>query len=112
MTKPQRPRARTALQPQKLADPKVARAVDDLAGAVRHLETANSRSVVVQTLVAGRNIVPHSLGRAAQGATITPSVLTSAFAWALADADNPAPDRQAFIDMTGVEQPNATIEVF
>lgn len=91
-------------------DPKVQRAID----ALRNLVEANarrSRAALRVDLVVGTNKVPHGLGRAVEGYSLTPTVASVAFAHAL-DEDNPRPDLEVWIEVIGVAQPRARIEVW
>lgn len=79
--------------------------------AVQELQRSARRQVLKVDLVVGRNVVRHGLSRAARGYTLTPTVADAAFAHAI-DVSNANPDREVWINVVGVAQPGAQIEVW
>lgn len=87
----------------------VGRSIGDLTAAVRRLEARQlDRSAQVATLNVGANRLIHLLGRTPVGATVSPTVADTTFAWAMTSAD----ERTAIITVTGVAQPGAGVEFF
>ena len=109
--KPLRPQGTTRVQVGRTADQATNRALGVLASAVQKTQETRARYVVRQDLVVGVNKVVHSLGRACAGYTLTPTVASATFAHAL-DTTNLRPDREVWITVVGVAQPDARIEVF
>lgn len=112
VSKPVRPQQRQQLQTGTLldADPaKMSRHLGDLVVAVdAQARRTTDRVRVTVDLVVGDNRVAHGLGRAALGATVTPTVADASFAWALTGGDA----RQAVITVIGVPQAKATVELY
>lgn len=79
--------------------------------AVQDLQRAPRRQALTMDLVVGRNIVRHGLGRTARGYTLVPTVADATFAHAV-DASNPRPELEVWINVIGVAQPRAAIEVW
>jgi len=69
------------------------------------------RQIVKADLAVGRNVVRHSLGHAARGYSLTATVADASFAHAI-DLSNPNPDREVWINVIGVAQRAAQIEVW
>lgn len=109
--KSQPPRASIALSTPPVDDKQVSRALAQIDQAVQELQAAPARDVLIVDLVVGSNHIRHSLGRAVQGYSLTPTVADAAFAHAL-DTANPRPDREVWISVIGAAQPGARIEVF
>ena len=90
---------------------------EDMAGVERMIDALSGqsdanrpvpRAVFTVDLYVGVNRVVTSLGRRAQGCTVTPTVADPTFAWSFA----PEGDRLALITVLGVDQPGATVEFF
>ena len=92
-------------------DPVMQQALDRVSGAVQDLQGRRKDDVVTSTLVDGINKVPHGLGRAVLGYTVTPTSVSAAFAHAI-DTTNPRPDLEVWIEVVGGPQTNAIIRVF
>lgn len=107
----QRPRAVQSLSVATVDDPATQRALEQTTEAVQRLQATRSRDVRTLDLAVGRNVVRHSLGRTATGYTLTPTVADATFAHAL-DANNPNPELEIWIDVIGVAQPDARVEVW
>ncbi len=99
------------LQAPAVEDATTQRAFDVVVGAVQDLQAKRKRDVVEADLVVGTNRVPHSLGRACEGYTLTPTTADATFAHAI-DKTNPRPDLEVWITVIGVAQDGATVEVF
>lgn len=93
-------------------DEKTSRALDALADAVRDLQARARRVVLRHDLVLGTNRVPHGLGRAPKGFSVTKTTTNATFDAALSSEDNPRPDLEIWIEVVGVAMPGAIIEVF
>lgn len=94
-------------------DQNTARAIDVISDAVRDVQSRAQRVVVAFDLVGGTvNRVPHGLGRAYRGYTVTPTVADATFAHAISSQTNPRKDLEVWIDAVGADQPGAIIEVF
>lgn len=89
-------------------DPATSRALQALTEAVRSLQSRSLPSVVVADLQVGRNAVVHRLGR--PPVFVAVQVAVSGFGYTVV-ADNPHPDRQVLIDVTGVAQPGSAVLV-
>ena len=107
----QRPAPRRTMGAVQVDDPQVARALDEVTGAVQKLEATRSRVVVAQDLAIGLNKVRHGLGRAAAGYTLVATVADAAFAHAIDDT-NPRPELEVWINVSGAAQPRARVEVW
>ena len=107
-----RPRARPGVVPTTIVgDSEEARQLGDLARSAQRLELrAQSRSTVRATLFVGRNSIVHNLGRVPSGFTVSPTVASAAFAAAISRDGTDA--RLIAIDVIGIAQPDATIEVY
>ena len=92
-------------------DPQTARAFEETSVAIQRLQRARSREAMVVDLEIGTNKLQHSLGRAALGYTLTPTVADAGFAHAL-DVTNPRPDLEVWVVVVGVDQPGARVEVW
>lgn len=104
---------RPALKAQvpKVDDPKVQRALDVLTQHLQELLGRRSRVSISFDLVVGTNRIPHDLGRACEGYTLTPTVADNGFAHAINTA-NPRPDLELWITVIGAAQPGAVLEIF
>lgn len=109
--RPQRPRAVEALAVADVADEATQRALTQVTVAVKRLQGARDRALVTADLTIGTNKLPHGLGRAVDGYALTATVASAAFAHAL-NLSNPHPEREVWIDVVGVNQPGARVEVF
>jgi hypothetical protein len=89
-------------------DRATATALGSIGRAVQGLQVQRARALVTFDLVVGTNRVPHGLGRAAVGYTITPTVADASFAHCLEEAT----DLEVWINVIGAAQPGAKIEVF
>lgn len=105
------PRGKERTPAIEVKDEQTDRALTQIRLHLDKLDAARKRDVIEFDLVIGTNKVPHGLGRAAVGYTITPSVASAAFAHAL-NRDNPRPDLSVWIDVVGADQPNAIVEAF
>lgn len=92
-------------------DPQVSRALDALRTSVERLEGARQRAVLTVDLIVGLNKIPHGLGRAVMGYTVTATVASAAFAHAI-DLTNPRPDLELWLTAVGIAMPGAVVEVF
>ncbi len=110
---PKRPATIDAIGGISVPDPATDRALRELGDQVGRVAGAARRFDVVRfDLVAGLNKVPHSLGRAAVGALVVPSVAAADFGYAAADQGaNQQRDRFVFITCTGTAQPKALVLV-
>jgi hypothetical protein len=106
-----RPGSVSVLSVAAVSDPATQRALEQTQDAVQNLQATPKRVVVQADLVVGTNIVPHGLGRRANGYTLTPTVANATFAHAI-DDENPDPDREIWVTVIGVAQPGARIEVW
>jgi hypothetical protein len=99
----------TLVQP----DPAVmSRMLSELGDRVNQVDDAHAqRFQIVASLIVGTNKIPHGLGRRFVGYTLTPTVADATFAHAIAPG-NPHPDREVWITVVGVAQPNAPLEVW
>lgn len=79
--------------------------------AVQALQKEPKRQVVSSDLVVGRNVVRHGLTRPVRGYTLTATVADATFAHAI-DRSNPRPELEVWINVVGVAQPGAQIEVW
>jgi hypothetical protein len=79
----------------------VDRAIDDLSQAIGRLGEGESFTDV--DLVVGTNRLNHGLGRRPVALEVMPAAANASFAWGYdpEQADNPHPDRQAWITVTG-----------
>jgi hypothetical protein len=107
----QRPRSVERVTEIAVDDPQTDRAIAAVRTAVERLEEARQYDVLTVDLVVGSNKVRHGLGRPVVGYTITPTVADASFAHAI-DRDNPRPQAEVWIDIVGVDQPAATLEVY
>ncbi len=99
------------VQVPAVEDASTQRALDAVADAVQTLQGKRERDHLTVDLVVGTNKVPHGLGRACIGYTVTPTYATIAFGHAL-DTSNPNPDREVWIVVLGSDQTAAIVEVF
>jgi hypothetical protein len=102
---PKRPGFVPALSVGDAASPR------QVAAAVAELSRAARRDRKRVDLVVGQNRIAHSLNRAVEGYSITPTVADATFAHAL-DETNPSPELEVWITVIGVAQPQARIEVW
>lgn len=109
--RPQRIGPVSALGVTQVDDPQTARAFEETSAAIQRLQRARSREAVTVDLIVGTNKVQHSLGRAAMGYTLTPTVADATFAHAL-DTTNPRPDLEVWITVIGVAQSDARVELW
>ncbi len=93
-----------------LDDPTIDRAVDDVRGAVRALQSRPGYQTIEVDLAIGTNTVKHGLGRAPSHVNVTPTVASAAFAWA-ADSTAAHPELQVTIIVVGAAQPGASVLV-
>ena len=92
-----------------LKDPTVSRAVDEVRKAAQTALDRRQVTIVGPVdLAIGTNAIQHGLGRAPAFVSVMSTALGGS--WAL-HADNPHPDRQVLIDVSGVAQPGASILV-
>lgn len=89
-------------------DPATSRALDAVRESVERLQDAPRTQTIEFDLVVGLNAINHSLGRPVKALVITPTVASSAFAFAL-QKNHIHADRQCLIEIVGVDQPNATV---
>ena len=109
--RPQRVGPVSVLGVTQVDDPQTARAFEETSAAIQRLQRARNREAMVVDLEVGTNKLRHSLGRAALGYTLTPTVADATFAHAL-DASNPRPDLEVWVTVIGVDQPGARVEVW
>jgi len=67
-----------------------------------------SDSTMTVDLVIGDNQIVHNLGRKPEGVSITPSVATIAFAWAMTSAD----EKLATLSVVGSDMPSAGLRFY
>lgn len=108
---PQRPRTRSVVSVPTVDDPQTARSLREIEQAVQRLQLVADRDRITADLVIGTNKVRHGLGRDVFGFTVTPTVVSAAFAFAL-DTANPNPRLEVWITVVGAAQPQAKIEVW
>lgn len=92
-------------------DPAMQQGLDKVIATLRRVESTRSRDVITVDLAVGINRIRHGLGRAVAGYSITPTVADATFAHAI-DTSNTRPDLEVWIEVVGVNQPSATLEVF
>lgn len=107
----QRPRTRSVVSVPTVDDPQTAKSLRDIEQAVQRLQLVGDRDQLTADLVIGTNKVRHGLGRDVFGCTITPTVASAAFAFAI-DVANPNPRLEIWITVVGTDQPKARIEVW
>lgn len=95
----------------EVKDEQTDRALTQVRQTLDRLESARKRDVIEFDLVIGTNKVPHGLGRPVAGYTVTPTVVSAAFAHAI-DRENPRPDLSVWITVVGADQPKAIVECF
>lgn len=108
--KQSRPATKPALvAPRVVSDPQSARAFDEHSTAIAALERVSSQSSarLVVDLVIGLNRVAHNLGRIPRHCSVTPTVCSAAFAYALVAAT----ESTATIDVAGTDQAGAGVEL-
>jgi hypothetical protein len=107
--RPAPPRTRQQVAATADTSDPAGRAIYEVVDAVRRLETRvrDSASQTVD-LVVGDNQIAHRLGRKPIGAIVSPTVADATFAWAMTAAD----EETMVIEVVGVAQPDAGIEVF
>lgn len=107
--KAKRPLQAPRLIPQVVGDPKTARAIGDIAGAVTRIEGQRAaRAVLEADLAVGANTMVHGLGRTPAGCHVTPTIAAAGFAWALTNRN----EKTLTITIVGTAQAGATVEVF
>lgn len=82
-----------------------------IADAVSELSRAARRDRVRVDLTVGQNRIPHALGRSVEGYGLTPTVADATFAHAI-DQTNPHPERELWVTVVGIAQPDARIEMW
>lgn len=103
--RPQRPRPRDQVVEHQADTPdSIERALGELA---RLSAPILSRSLLTVDLVVGDNRINHNLGRKPRHVTLMPTAADASFAWAVTERD----ERQMVIEVVGVAQPGASIEV-
>jgi hypothetical protein len=76
--------------------------------AQRAADQLRDRVVLQRDLIVGDTVINHELGRTPSGVTITPSVASATWAWAIKSRSQ----TQLTITCVGVAQPGAILEVF
>jgi len=76
--------------------------------AQRAADQLKDRAVITSNLAVGDTVITHGLGRTPTGVTITPSVASASWAWAMKSST----PTQVTITCIGVAQPGAVLEVF
>jgi hypothetical protein len=105
------PRAVERTTAVAVEDMQTDRALTLIRQSLERLDRARKRDVVEFDLVIGTNKIPHGLGRAVAGYTITPTVADASFAHRI-DRENPTPEKTCWIVVVGAAQPKATIEIW
>lgn len=105
------PRSVAITQVPRIKDHDTDRAVASLDSAIKTLQVDRKRITKRADLVVGSNHISHGLGRACEGCNVTPTVADDTFAFAI-DRTNPRPDLEVWITVVGVDQPDATVEVY
>lgn len=105
------PASVVALSIRKPDDPVTAAALTQVEQAIQRLQTGRVRDVLRADLVVGTNKIRHGLGRSVTGFTLVPTVANASFASAL-NVANPSPELEVWIDVVGIAQPGARIEVW
>lgn len=109
--KPIAPRALERVQVPRVDDSATNRALGVVSAAVQKVQSTRQRYATTSDLVVGTNKVQHSLGRACNGYSLTPTVADATFAHAI-NTSNPHPELEVWITVVGVAQPDARIEVY
>ncbi len=104
------PRSIDSLQTPSVEDKPTSQAIDAVASAVQKLQAKPGSVVVDFDLAIGTNKIPHGLGRACRGYTITPST-TTAFTHCL-DNTNPRADQEIWITIATAAQLKAVVQIF
>jgi hypothetical protein len=105
------PRPLAAPDAPRAVDPATDRVVDALKERVRVLEQRTPlRQTITVDLALGVNQIDHGLGRAPVGASVTPTVASAAFGWAMVTSSNP--ERTVWIEVVGIPMPGAALEVW
>lgn len=104
-----RPVSRTQIP--TVEDSTVQRALELVSSDIQDLQDKRNRDVLTFNLLIGTNRVPHGLGRPVTGFTVTATIASASFAHAI-NTSNTRPDLEVWIDVVGLDMPNAIIEVF
>jgi hypothetical protein len=107
------PRALAGGVANRTDDPPTNRALETLAERLRVLEGRTPVRVTLRVdLALGINKINHGLGRKVVGASVTPTEASAGFAWCVLFDDNPQPERQVWIEVLGIPQTGAAVEVW